>query len=243
MHPDGYYFGTTLARRLDYFAFPRTGSHFLWTAFTGLFDLVFFPNAYVANPEARQRRDELNPHALYAMKLREDGVPFQPVYINAAPNGVHGGPVKSAHPAIILIRDPHATIYSWYHTAIDRWGATIDDVPAWIQQSYRDFASFYDETLALIAADPAAIHLVRYEELRRDPAAIASLVAFVGVRPKLSPEFVFEMTRFDRMTREGRRTFYRTGDNASWRGDEAWRRHLEAAAPADPSRFGYGDWR
>ena len=44
MHSDGYYFGTTLAKRVDYFAFPRTGSHFLWTSFTGLFDLVFFAN-------------------------------------------------------------------------------------------------------------------------------------------------------------------------------------------------------
>ena len=38
MHSDGYYFGTTLAKRIDYFAFPRTGSHFLWTSLTGMLD-------------------------------------------------------------------------------------------------------------------------------------------------------------------------------------------------------------
>jgi len=241
MHSDGYYFGTTLAKRIDYFAFPRTGSHFLWTSFTGLFDLVFFANQYVENPEARQRTEELNPLATYAMKLREDGVPVQPVYINAAPNGVHGGPVLGSDPAIILIRNPHPTIYSWYHTATERWSAKIEDLPHWIQEAYCGYTSFYETAFAMQQANPSRVHLVRFEALKEDPSVLAGLAAFVGVQPKLSPEFVFEWTRFDRMTRAGHRTFYRTGDNATWHSDASWRAHLKAVAPGDFSRFGYPD--
>ena len=239
MHSDGYYFGTTLAKRIDYFAFPRTGSHFLWTSLTGMLDLVFFPNEFVDNPEARQRNDELNPLATYAMKLREDGVPFQPVYIDAAPNGVHGTPRLGDHPLLLLIRDPHPTIYSWYHTSVDRWGAKVDDVPAWIADAYRGYARFYDDALALHRANPARVHLVRFEELKASATVLARVAAFIGVRPKLSPEFVFEWTRFERMTRPGQRTFYRTGDSVTWRADAQWRDWLRAAAPGDFSRFGY----
>lgn len=239
MHSDGYYFGTTLAKRIDYFAFPRTGSHFLWTSLTGLLDLVFFANEHVENPEARQRNEELNPLATYAMKLREDGVPFQPVHIDAAPNGLHGTPRLGAHPVLLLIRDPHPTIYSWYHTSVDRWGAKVDDVPAWIADAYRSYARFYDDALAMHRADPARVHLVRFEELKASPAILAGVAAFIGVRPKLSPDFVFEWTRFDRMTRPGPRTFYRTGDSATWKADAQWREWLGAVAPGDFSRFGY----
>lgn len=239
MHPDGYYFGSTLARRVDYFAFPRTGSHFLWTAFTGLFDLVFFPNEHVENPEARQRSEELNPLAIYAMKLREEGVPFQPVYINASAQGLHGGPVMGMNPQIVLIRNPHPTIYSWYHTATERWGAQIGDVRAWMSDAYGKYAAFYDQTMELLRSHPGKVHLIRFEDLKTDATALKRAIEFVGVRPKLSPEFVFEWTRFDRMTRSGPRSFYRVGDNAHWSTDPTWRKHLEAIAPGDFSRFGY----
>lgn len=241
MHSDGYYFGSTLAKRVDYFAFPRTGSHFLWTSFTGLFDLVFFANQFVDNPEARQRNDELNPLATYAMKLREDGVPIQPVYINAAPNGVHGGPVLGPDPAIILIRSPHPTIYSWYHTATERWSAQIDDIPAWMRDAYAGYARFYDTAFDLARTHPDRVHLIRFEDLKNSPTPLAQVAAFIGVRPKLSPEFVFEWTRFDRMTREGKRTFYRTGDNATWRTDPVWNDHLRRVNPGDFTRFGYSE--
>ena len=239
MHPDGYYFGSTLATRADYFAFPRTGSHFLWTALTGLFDLVFFPNEHVENPEARQRSEELNPLATYAMKLREEGVPFQPVYINASAQGLHGGPVMGMHPLIILIRHPHPTIYSWYHTATERWGAQIDDVRTWMREAYAQYATFYDQAMELQRSHPGKVHLIRFEDLKDDVSELKRIVAFLGVRPKLSPEFVFEWTRFDRMTRPGPRSFYRVGDNAYWSNDSAWKEHLQAIAPESFSRFGY----
>ena len=239
MNPDGYYFGSRLARRLDYFAFPRTGSHYLWACFTGLLDLVFYPNDFVDNPEARQRAEELNPHAFYALRLREEGVPYQPVYINAAPEGVHGVPAASGWPTIILIRDPHPTIYSWFHTATDRWGAKVPERVTWMRDAYRQYREFYDAALALAEKDPARTMLIRFEELKADAAVLQRLVTLIGVQPKLSPAFVHWWTDFERMTQPGPRTFYRAGNNQRWRSDTAWQADLKAADPGDFSRYGY----
>lgn len=241
MSPESYHFGTRLAVRCDYYAFPRTGSHYLWAGLTGLLDLVYFPNEFVDHPEARQRAEELNPHAYYALRLREDGVPHQPVYINAAPQGVHGTPSPAAGdwPVLMLIRDPHPTIYSWYHTATERWGAKVPDRVAWMGDAYRQYQTFYDAAFAVLEANPARTFLVRFEELKRDPAVLQRLTAFLGVQPKLSPEFVHWWTDFGRMTRPGERTFYRAGDNARWRDDAAWQADLGRADPGDFSRYGY----
>jgi hypothetical protein len=241
MSPESYHFGTRLAVRCDYYAFPRTGSHYLWACFTGLLDLVFFPNEFVDNPEAKQRAEELNPHAYYALRLREDGVPHQPVYINAAPQGVHGSPKPAAadRPVIVLIRDPHPTIYSWYHTATERWGAKVADRAEWIRKGYGEYRAFYDAAFALLEKNPAKTHLVRFEDLKKDPAVLARLVQFIGVQPKLSVDFVHWWTDFDRMTQPGQRTFYRGGNNEKWRSDAAWLADVREAAPGDFSRYGY----
>jgi hypothetical protein len=239
MSPESYHFGTRLAVRCDYYAFPRTGSHYLWACLTGLVDLVFFPNEFVDNPEARQRAEELNPHAYYALRLREDGVPFQPVYINAAPQGVHGAPTAGDWPVIVLIRDPHPTVYSWLHTATERWGAQVPDRVAWMRDAYRQYREFYDRALGLVETSPGRTFLVRFEDLKRDAAVLQRLVDFVGVRPKLSPAFVHWWTDFERMTRPVDRTFYRSGNNQHWRSDAGWRADLERANPGDFSRYGY----
>ncbi len=241
MSPESYHFGTRLAVRCDYYAFPRTGSHYLWACLTGLLDLVFFPNEFVENPEAKQRAEELNPHAYYALRLREDGVPYQPVYINAAPQGVHGHPAPAAGdwPVLVLIRDPHPTIYSWYHTATERWGAKLPDRVAWLREAYAQYRQFYDAALAVREKNSAKTHLVRFEELKRDPQVLTRLVQFLGGRPKLSAEFVHWWTDFERMTQPGQRSFYRAGNNEKWRSDAAWAADLKAAAPGDFSRYGY----
>ncbi|MBI4621689.1 MAG: sulfotransferase domain-containing protein [Verrucomicrobia bacterium] len=240
MSPESYHFGTRLAVRCDYYAFPRTGSHYLWACFTGLFDLVFYPNAFVDNPEAKQRADELNPHAFYVLRLRDDGVPYQPVYINAAPQGVHGAPASGEWPVITLIRDPHPTIYSWFHTATERWGANFPDRVAWMREAYQQYRNFYDAALAQVEKDPARSLLIRFEELKQDPAVLAALVKFVGVQPKLSPAFVHWWTAFERMTKPGgKRTFYRAGNNAQWRSDAGWQADLAKVHPGDFSRYGY----
>lgn len=243
MTPESYHFGTRLAARCDYYAFPRTGSHYLWAALTGLFDLVFYPNEHVDNPEARSRSDELNPHAYYVLRLREDGVPYQPVYFNAAANGTHGLPVAGAWPLLILIRDPHPAIYSWYHTATERWGAGIPDRVAWMRDAYRHYRDFYTRALDLAAGSPDRTLLLRFEEIRQGPAPLRRIADFLGVRPKLSPEFVHWWTDFDRLTRPGPRTFYRAGNNAKWREDAAWQADLQKAAPGDFASFGYPDAR
>lgn len=241
MSPESYHFGTRLAVRCDYYAFPRTGSHYLWACLTGLLDLVFFPNEFVAHPEARQRAEELNPHAYYALRLREDGVPFQPVYINAAPQGVHGEPAPAAGdwPVIILIRDPHPTIYSWYHTATERWGAHVPDRVAWMRDAYAKYAKFYDAAFAVATQNPGKTCVLRFEELKSEARVLRELTKFLGVQPKLSPEFVHWWTDFERMTKPGNRTFYRGGNNEQWRRDAAWVADLERAAPGDFRRFGY----
>jgi hypothetical protein len=241
MTPESYYFGSRLAVRCDYYAFPRTGSHYLWACLTGLLDLVFFPNEFVDNPEAKQRAEELNPHAYYALRLREDGVPQQPVYINAAPQGVHGMPAPAAGnwPVIILIRDPHPTIYSWYHTATERWGAKVPDRVAWLRDAYEQYRKFYDGALTVVANKAAPTLLIRFEELKRDPAVLRQITAFLKVQPKLSPEFVHWWTDFERMTKPGERTFYRGGNNEKWRTDASWLADVKRVAPGDFSRYGY----
>jgi hypothetical protein len=77
-------------KEFEYFAFPRVGSHFFYYCLTGLFDLIGLPHEHLTSIEAISRQEELNPLALYALKLREDGIPFQPVFFNALSNGMHG---------------------------------------------------------------------------------------------------------------------------------------------------------
>jgi hypothetical protein len=239
MSPESYYFGTRLAVRCDYYAFPRTGSHYLWACLTGLLDLVFYPNEHVDNPEARQRAEELNPHAYYALRLREDGVPIQPVYINAAPQGTHGLPSAGNWPTLILIRDPHPTIYSWYHTAIDRWGAKIPDRIVWMREAYEHYRQFYSAAQLIQQQMPKRTCLVRFETLKTEVAELDRIVRFLGVQPKLSPAFVHWWTQFERMTQSGTRTFYRSGNNTQWRADAAWVADLAKVEPGDFREFGY----
>lgn len=239
MSPESYHFGTRLAKRCDYYAFPRTGSHYLWACLTGLLDLVYFPNSHVENPEARGRAEELNPYAFYVLRLRDQEVPYQPVYLNAAAQGTHGLPVAGEWPTIMLIRDPHPTIYSWYHTAIDRWGAKIPDRVTWLRDAYQHYRDFYHAAFTVQRNAGARALLLRFEELKAGPEPLERLVAFLDVQPKLAPKFVHWWSDFDRITRAGPRTFYRGGNNTRWREDSAWRADLDKCEPGDFSEFGY----
>lgn len=239
MEEDKYYFGTRLASRLDYYAFLRTGSHFLWNCFTGLFDLVFFENEFVYDEEAMQRRKELEPMALYALKLRSDTVSFQPVFINAAPNGLHGQPQDGPNPIIILIRDPYASIYSLYLTACERWGLKIDNTAVWIEENFTYYREFYDKAFQLFEDNPDKVLIVSFEALKAKHDELQKIVDFVGVTPKLKSEYVFWWTRFERITKEGKRTFYRSGNNDLWKEDKPWREALEKAQVGEFSKYGY----
>lgn len=232
-----YHFGVRLARDLDYFAFPRTGSHFLWHCFTGLFDLVFFPTPYGDQPEPKQRREELDPMALKALELRTDDAGYHPVHIHHDSNGLHGVPVDHGRPVIVLIRNPRPVLYSYYQTATSRWGAVIPDIDAWLKEQAALYERFYAAAWEIRDKAPQRVHLVRFEELRRDPAALQQIVEFVGVPPKLPADFVFWCCQFDRFTRPGERTFYRQGDDDAWRRDPVWLARLENLG--DFSRYGY----
>ncbi len=239
MDKDKYFFGTRLARKLDYYAFLRTGSHFLWNCFTGLFDLVFFENEFVNDEEAIQRQEELEPMALYALKLRSDTVPYQPVFINAAPNGLHGQPQDGPNPTIILIRNPYASVYSLYLTACERWGLKIDDTVVWIKENFNLYREFYDKAFQLYEDNPEKVLIVRFEALRAGHEELQKIVDFIGVTPKLKSEYVYWWTHFDRITKDGERTFYRSGNNELWKKDEAWKDTLEKAEVGEFSKFGY----
>lgn len=238
MTPEKYHFGT-LSTRLEFFSYPRTGSHYLWTCLTGLLDLVYFPNEFIAQAEPRQRAEELNPHAFYVLGLRDAKVPFTPVYIDPEPRGTHALPAAGKWPVILLIRDPWPTVYSHYHTATDRWGLKVDDRVAWIRQAFAHYRDFYTAGFALALQRPVPVHVVRYEKLVAGPEALIDLVDFIGVRPKLDPKFVHWWTQFDRMTRPGPKTFFRAGNNEAWRKDESWLRDLRAADVGSFDVFGY----
>lgn len=217
-----YFFGRTLATRIDMFAYPRTGSHFFRYCTQGLFDLVAIPGPAVDNAEAIDRQRELDAEILYALDLREDGVPYQPVWFNAAAAGEHGLPMLTPHPRVILVREPIATVFSGFRVARDRpeWPQKVDmDLPTWLGHRFRGYHRFCLAAAELVAAEPGRTLIVRFDELRASPAMLERLVKFVGVRHKLRPSLVHRLTRFETIAAPGERTFYRGGDDESWRSD------------------------
>lgn len=232
-----YFFGTLL-KEIDVFAFPRTGSHFLAYCFSGLFDMVsLLPEALRADPEAISRQDELKNEVLYALELREPHVPFQPIWLNPLLGGVHGTPVKTANPLLLLIRDPIAAAYSAWR-ARDRLRFNLN-TPEQLNEHFDKYEAFYDAGMDVLKAAHDTALLVRYECLISNPEALKRIVDFVGVTPKLAPEFVYWLTRFENFVKERDRTFYREGCNTAWTSDEKWRELLERAGTRDFRRFGY----
>jgi hypothetical protein len=236
---EAYHFGRTLAKEVEFFSYPRTGSHFLFYCFSGVFDLIARRHAELHNQEAISRQLELHESVLYALDLREDGVPYQPVWIDALSTGVHGLPRKAEKPAIILIRDPIATFYSIFRAGRDRWGMTISALPAWLKTTADEYERFYGEAFNILSGDDGPCLLVRYEALVAGPDELQRIVDFVGVTPKLRPDFVHRITKFESFVLPGERTFYRSGDNDIWRQDARWLEALYAIEDRDFTAFGY----
>ena len=234
-----YHNGRFLLHEIDLFAFPRAGSHFLFHVLSGLFDLVDRDHPHLRNAEAIARQEELDPMMLYALDLREDGVPFQPIFVNPRATGMHGVPAKGNNRALLLIREPVATAYSLYRANRDRWGLQLPELPLHIKQTLEQYAAFYDTGLNIVLECPMDFLLLRWEDLVRDPDTLRRVVEFVGIRPKLNCEFVHHITRFGSMVRPAARTFYRQGDNSAWKQDAAWTAALAASAHYDFTRFGY----
>ena len=236
----------TLTEEIHLFAYPRVGSHFLAYCLHGLYDLVALESTRSDNPEVTAREQELDPHALYALELREDGAAYQPLWVNAIANGVHGMPVSSPNRSIILIREPQATIYSLYRVNRDRWGGSSDaaapaEAAAWIDQRLTDYHDFYQRAFSIRGTDPTRICLVRYEDLSGSPKALADVTAFIGKPTKLSPEFVFWVTSFGRFALAGPdRTFFRTGNNSAYIDDSLWQALSASIDPIRWTGFGYG---
>lgn len=233
-----FYFGS-LVRQIDFFAFPRTGSHFLTYCCSGLFDLIsILPAQHRLAPEPSSRRDELRPEALYALSLREPGIPFQPVWLNAlAGGGPHSVPAKVEAPILLLIRDPMAAVYSAWR-ARNRLGFQLNS-PAEIERHLEWCLHYYETGFSLLEKFPSESLLVRYEELVAAPSTLENIVGFAGVTPKLQPDFVHRVTRFDSFVKPGDRSFYREGRDTAWKEDREWLENLSDVREFDFSAFGY----
>ncbi len=227
--------GPTPIRRIDTFAFARTGSHLFRYCTMGLFDRVEIPRP--DNMEVESRQEEIEPAALHALSLREEGVPYSPIAFNTRATGQHGFPEKGSDPMVVLIRDPIPTFYSFFKVTTERWNQAIEDPATWLRAKCERYIAFYDTAFKQIATSPSDSLLIRYEDLIASPEPLYELVSLVGIRPKLSPLFVHPITRFDSFTRPGKRTFYRSGDNAAWKADPQWCDILLRADLPDLARF------
>ena len=177
---DQYYFGRLL-KKVYVFAFPRTGSHFLAYCFEGLFDSVsLLPEIHRISPEAISRQAEIKDEVLYALGLREDGVLFQPMWLNPLVGGVHGVPVLTENPVLLLIRDPIATAFSAWR-ARGRLGFKLQTAED-LNEHWDAYERFYDAGLRVIDETGDKGLLVRYELLAAGPEMLERIVEFVRVR-------------------------------------------------------------
>ena len=238
MRRQTYYFGT-LVKQIDIFSYPRTGAHFFTYCFMGLFDLISFPHEDLHNREAIERQLELSERSLYGLDLRESSVPYQPIWLNALANGMHGMPKKGQSPAMLLIRDPIATAYSYYRVR-HRWGFEIERPIQWLNNYLAGYYDFYEQGFTMLRQFPADTLLISYESLVESPKMLEEVVRLVGVKPKLAPGFVYWLTQFSNFTVPGERSFYREGRNDAWQEDVIWVNLLRGADPRDFKAFGYG---
>ena len=234
---DSYFFGN-LATEVEIFAYPRVGSHYFVYCLSGLFDLVAIKGEHLNNPEAIARQDEINESVLYQLALREDAVPFQPLVVDAVSTGVHGLPRLGERPAIILLRDPMATLYSFYLVSRARWGQT-DGVWPWLGQAHAHYTLFYARAFDLLEQAPSQVLLVKYEDLMAGPDTLEQVVNFIGHRPKLQAPFVHDIMRFENFVKRGPRTFYRAGENEAWLRDVTFCEAMQALPDTDFTPWGY----
>lgn len=234
---DAYFFGN-LATEVEIFAYPRVGSHYFVYCLSGLFDLVAIKGEHLNNSEAISRQDEINESVLYQLALREDGVPFQPLVVDAVSTGVHGLPRLGDRPAIILMRDPMATLFSFYLVSRARWGQT-EGIWPWLEGAHAHYHAFYAKAFELIEQAPSQVLLVKYEDLMSSPDMLEQVVNFVGHRPKLRAPFVHDIMRFENFTKRGPRTFYRAGENEAWLNDATFCEAIQSLPETDFTPWGY----
>ena len=237
------------------FAFPRTGSHFLTYALAGLYDVKEVAGVPVAvtpqvneaiaprvSEEVLTRYNELNPSAIYALSLRERDAGPAPLLLMTERNGVHGTPgdLLDNETAVLLIRDPLATLFSYFRVLRDRWAPESAFDADSVRINLAAYSEFYDVGWALKQERPSQVALLRYEQLVASSEALRYLATFLNYRPKLTPEFVWEITRFQNIVASGERTFYREGNNEAWKRNPYFVECVRGAGEFDFTRFGYG---
>ncbi len=194
------------------------------------------------NEEVLTRDNELNPAALYALSLRERDGWRAPLRVVTGRTGMHGKPgsLRDGETAVVLIRDPLATVFSYYRVLRDRWepGAAFDANS--VRVNLEAYGEFYDAGWGLKQERPSQVAVLRYERLVASPEESRYLIHFLNYRPKLEPEFVWEVTRFQNMVTPGERTFYREANNEAWKRDAYFVECVRGAGEFDFTRFGYG---
>ena len=235
---DQFYFGTLL-KVIDFYAFPRTGNHLFMYSFSGLYDMVMtMPQELLEHREGISRQEEVRDLALYGLDLREQGAPFAPVWLNPIKDeGFHRTPAAGDNPILILIRNPFAAAYSAWR-ARKRLALAVES-PAEMRAHLDWYENFYDAAMNLVGNARAGAMLVRYEDLIAGAHELERVVEFVGLRPKLSPQFVHWITRFDNFVKPGERSFFRGGGDDAWRESAEFGRLVTAGPPRDFRRFGY----
>jgi hypothetical protein len=209
-------------------------------SFSGLYDMVMtVPKELLEHREAISRQNEIGDLALYGLELREPGTPYQPVWLNPIKDeGFHRTPIAGDNPVLILIRHPLAAAYSAWR-ARKRLPLLVES-PAEMSAHLNWYENFYDAGMKLVAGKDTKALLVRYEDLTFSPQELERVIEFIGIRPKLSPQFVHWITKFDNFVKPGERSFYRSGNDEGWRTDPEFGRLVKASGPSrDFRRFGY----
>lgn len=222
-------------KEFDYYAFPRTGSHFLMINLGGLFDLEVVRQGTLAqdnkrhlSKEERSRTRELRPFVLLLLKQRWPSWEKSPVRIYANPSGVYHSTIKARDlPILVMIRNPIATMYSLYNLFVSRFKYKVGDIRNFVEKNLDAYRKYYQPAFEL-QKEGHPLLMIRYEELLTSPAPMEKICKFLCVTPKLNPSIVFFMTRFKVITKIKYRTFYRHGNNQAWKRDLMF---LEAVKP------------
>jgi hypothetical protein len=233
-------FARQYTKRIDYFAYPRVGSHYLFHCLSGLYNIVMYDMECLQTEETIRRKEELQSEAIYALGLQDPAKPQPiPVHIDPVPNGIHGLPTFRGLPIICLSREPHATVYSLYRLEQDRMHKTIEKPKVWLQKKFNDYENFYRKAVNLQKQKDESFELIRFEDLVEDENTLIKLSEFIGLEPKLDPQFVHSVTMFDRLTIKRNRTFYRAGNNERWREDTQFRELITSLDIPEIPEFGY----
>ena len=229
----------------DYFAFPRTGSHYFGLCLQGLYREVLSECgdsvkwSHTRSQEEKTRSNELRPLVLCLLKCGLSNRHLSSVRRNANPGGkLHEAPFYRGNKIVITIRHPYPTIHSLYKLLTERMRLDIGNIETFIKDQLNAYTSYYGKAAAL-QKDGAPVLFMRYEEMLQTKEPLAELCAFLQVEPKLPVGLVYFLTRFRVITKMRKRTFYAFGNNDAWKADTRYVDALSSIAPTDLTSLGY----